>query len=76
LQLPVRRIGRGKRSPVYASVRDLKFWMATSEAGSVHSNRQLVLFWLPRMAARQAAPRPRYAIQDSHRYSSPPRGSS
>jgi hypothetical protein len=30
LQLPVHRIGRGKRSPVYAIVGELKFWMITS----------------------------------------------
>jgi len=30
LQLPVHRIGRGKRSPVFAVVSELKFWMATS----------------------------------------------
>ena len=30
LQLPVHRIGRGKRSPVYAVVSELKFWMITS----------------------------------------------
>lgn len=37
LQLPVHRIGRGARSPVYAVVRELKFWMTTSEADSVHA---------------------------------------
>jgi hypothetical protein len=30
LQLPVHRIGKGKRSPVYAVVAELKFWMVTS----------------------------------------------
>ena len=30
LQLPVHRIGRGKRGPVYAVVSELKFWMLTS----------------------------------------------
>src|SRR5215472_2535065 len=30
LQLPVHRIGKGKRSPVYAVVSELKFWMVTS----------------------------------------------
>lgn len=30
LQLPVRRIGNGKRAPVYAVVSELKFWMVTS----------------------------------------------
>ena len=32
LQLPVHRIGDGKRSPVYAVVSELKFWMVTSAA--------------------------------------------
>lgn len=35
LQLPVHRIGRGTRSPVYATARELRFWMATSDADSV-----------------------------------------
>lgn len=30
LQLPVHRIGKGKRSPVYAVVAELKFWRGTS----------------------------------------------
>jgi hypothetical protein len=30
LQLPVHRIGRGKRSPVCALVPELKFWLITS----------------------------------------------
>ncbi|HZP62623.1 MAG TPA: hypothetical protein VFB28_04335 [Terriglobales bacterium] len=30
LKMPVHRIGHGKRSPVYASVSELKFWLATS----------------------------------------------
>jgi len=32
LQLPVHRLGTGKRSPVYAVVSELKFWMVTSAA--------------------------------------------
>ena len=35
LQLPVHRIGKGKRSPVYALVPELKFWVATSGIDSV-----------------------------------------
>ena len=31
LGLPVHRIGKGKRSPVYASVNDVKFWISTVE---------------------------------------------
>lgn len=30
LQLPVHRIGKGKRSPVFAVASELKFWMVTS----------------------------------------------
>jgi hypothetical protein len=30
LRLPVHRIGTGKRSPVYAVVSELKFWLATA----------------------------------------------
>jgi hypothetical protein len=32
LGLPVHRIGKGKRSPVYATATDLNFWMSTTEA--------------------------------------------
>ena len=38
LQLPVHRIGKGPRSPVYALVPELKFWVATS---GVNSHRAL-----------------------------------
>jgi hypothetical protein len=31
LNLPVHRIGNGKRSPVYAKVAELNFWLNTSE---------------------------------------------
>jgi hypothetical protein len=31
LRLPVHRIGTGKRSPVYAKVAELNFWLSTSE---------------------------------------------
>jgi hypothetical protein len=33
LQLPVHRIGKGKRSPVFANSTELNFWLLTSEAG-------------------------------------------
>src|SRR5438876_11973284 len=32
LQLPVHRIGKGRRSPVYALVPELKVWLITSQA--------------------------------------------
>ena len=38
LVLPVHRIGKGKRSPVYADVKELKFWLATSGAGQHQPN--------------------------------------
>lgn len=31
LRMPVHRIGSGKRSPVYALVPELKFWLATTD---------------------------------------------
>ena len=37
LELPVHRIGKGKRSPVFASVPELKFWVATS--GTNHTTQ-------------------------------------
>lgn len=30
LHLPVHRIGKGKRSPVYSTVRELNFWISTT----------------------------------------------
>ena len=35
LSLPVHRIGNGKRSPVYALIPQLKFWLTTSSTNSV-----------------------------------------
>lgn len=32
LELPVHRIGTGKRSPVFATISELRFWLATTEA--------------------------------------------
>src|SRR5215469_686878 len=37
LQLPVHRIGKGKRSPVFAVVSELKFWMVTSAGRNAFS---------------------------------------
>jgi hypothetical protein len=39
LQLPVHRVGKGRRSPVYALVPELRFWLATT--GAAHSEAQL-----------------------------------
>jgi hypothetical protein len=41
LQLPVHRVGKGRRSPVYALVPELRFWLATR--GAAHSEAQLKL---------------------------------
>lgn len=35
LRLPVHRIGKGKRSPVYALIPQLKFWLTTTSTNSV-----------------------------------------
>jgi len=39
LQLPVHRIGKGRRSPVYALVPELKFWLITSQAALGRTDR-------------------------------------
>ena len=41
LQLPVRRIGTGKRSPVYANVAELDFWLSTVEAARPAKKREV-----------------------------------
>ena len=35
LRMPVHRIGTGKRSPVYATIPELKFWLATADVERV-----------------------------------------
>jgi hypothetical protein len=42
LRLPVHRIGKGKRSPVYALVPEVRFWLTTVEVDSERPERQLV----------------------------------
>lgn len=37
LQLPVHRIGKGRRAPVYVVISELKFWMVTSAGRSAFS---------------------------------------
>ena len=37
LALPIHRIGKGKRSPVYALVPELKFWVATVGPEHLHA---------------------------------------
>jgi hypothetical protein len=36
LRLPVHRIGKGKRSPVYSTTTELKFWVSTVEVARDH----------------------------------------
>jgi hypothetical protein len=62
LQLPVHRIGKGKRSPVYASAPELKFWVATS--GVNHQVPHLTLEKNPQPAAKRISDTP---LQISHR---------
>ena len=38
LHLPIHRIGGGKRSPVFANVRELRFWLNTSAARQEYSH--------------------------------------
>lgn len=64
LRLPVHRIGAGKRSPVFASVHELKFWMATVGVNSTHthpSNGPILV--APNGAKRHS----NTAIETSHR---------
>jgi hypothetical protein len=60
LHLPVHRIGTGKRSPVYANIAELKFWLNTSGA-----QRELRLSEKPgpRLITRHDT----RTIEDSHR---------
>src|SRR5215468_2696771 len=60
LQLPVHRIGKGKRSPVYAFVPELKFWIATSGVNSAHPER-------PVLISPNGNSKGNSTIQDSHR---------
>jgi hypothetical protein len=58
LQLPVHRIGKGKRSPVFANSTELNFWLLTSDATR---ERKLEKYPLP---PRKANGKP---LEDSHR---------
>lgn len=40
LQLPVHRIGKGRRAPVYAVASELKFWMMTSTRTTAIGDRE------------------------------------
>jgi len=60
LQLPVHRIGKGKRSPVFATVHELKFWISTSDAYSGKQSRPALV--LPSNGGKATTP-----IEISHR---------
>jgi hypothetical protein len=62
LRLPVHRIGKGKRSPVFASVHELKFWITTSGVNSTHPPNGPIL-----VAANSAKSHNNTAIETSHR---------
>ena len=62
LQLPVHRIGKGKRSPVYAIATELKLWLCTAE--------------IPHPKKTQVKPIPRLQVgQTYRRFNSPADGS-
>jgi hypothetical protein len=48
LRLPVHRIGKGKRSPVYSTIAELKFWISTVEV--VREPRPRMVEFPPRSA--------------------------
>ena|SRR6185437_6260122 len=54
LHLPVHRIGKGKRSPVFARVSELNFWLNTSEVARKEYGQPVIA---PSRAAA-AGPRP------------------
>ena len=55
LRLPVHRIGKGKRSPVYALIPELRFWLTTVEADSQRAEPQLVDRSLERQNSEKSA---------------------
>lgn len=58
LQLPVHRIGKGKRSPVYTTSTELNFWLNTSGVARSQS---------PQLRLLNPARRTGNPIEDSHR---------
>ena len=62
LELPVHRIGKGKRSPVFATTAELNFWLATSEAG-----RELRPKLPPKLQLIDGSHRNGKAIEESRR---------
>jgi hypothetical protein len=65
LHLPVHRIGNGKRSPVYALIPELKFWLITSQAEFGHPVRA------PQGAGPEPVNDPRYNNGQNGRQESP-----
>jgi len=62
LNLPVHRIGKGRRSPVHASVPELKFWVATSGVNRTANGLALERQILPAGLRRNSD-----ALETSHR---------
>jgi hypothetical protein len=62
LHLPVHRIGNGARSPVYANITELRFWMNTSEAGRQQLQKNGHVGQLALVPPRESKP-----IEDSRR---------
>lgn len=63
LRLPVHRIGAGKRSPVYATVQEIKFWITTSGINSNHHEPVN----LPLLVVPSGKRERNLAIENSHR---------
>jgi len=66
LQLPVHRIGKGRRSPVYALVPELKFWLITSQTESGRPERGPQALGQPRHRDGQNGQERNSPIQLSH----------
>ena len=57
LRMPVHRIGKGPRSPVYATVAELRFWLSTSGVSRAQTHEVKI----------EPIRRGNNAIEDSHR---------
>jgi len=63
LRLPVHRIGAGKRSPVFASIPELKFWITTSGINTRHPEPVN----LPVLVGANGRKNRNLALENSHR---------
>ena len=54
LQLPVHRIGKGRRSPVYALIPELHFWMSTTGVARKPEDPQSRLLQFPSTSPKSA----------------------